>query len=402
MVTLQTAENALKSVYLGVVADQINVSASPLLAKIKRSSKDIFGKEIVKAAPFGINGGFGAGTETDALPVAGNSHYAQMRASLKNLYGKFEISDKAVRASASNVGAFVNLLADEMESLVKACSFNLSRMLYGDGEGLVATVQSVASDKTLTVDSVRNIVEGMMLTPYITGSRLGKGPMKVVSVDRVNNTIKYDTSDFTTSITANAKLYVQGSKDNELTGIEALFSGTTLYGLNKADYNWLNSFHDNAESEISDIRIQSAIDFLEENADSSINFISTSRQIRRAYQQYLNIYRKNVDIVELANGAKTISHNGIPVYADRFVEPSSMYLLNTDDFTLYELCDWKWIEDEGGRVLRQNAGYPTYSATLVKYAELICDKPFGQGKISNVKFTVEDPYKTYIPTTTGA
>ena len=49
------------------------------------------------------------------------------------------------------------------------------------------------------------------------------------------------------------------------------------------------------------IRIQSAIDFLEENADSSIDFISTSRQIRRAYQQYLNIYRKNVDIVELAN-----------------------------------------------------------------------------------------------------
>ena len=71
-----------------------------------------------------------------------------------------------------------------------------------------------------------------------------------------------------------------------------------------------------------------------------------------------------------------------------------MYLLNTDDFTLYELADWSWISDEAGRVIRQNPGFPTYSATLVKYAELICDKPFGQGKISNITATVEDPYKT--------
>lgn len=395
MVTLQTAENALKEVYLGVVANQINIASSPLLARIKRTSKDIYGKEIVKAAPFGVNGGFGAGGETDALPLAVDPNYVQFRSDLKNLYGKFEISDKAVRASASNAGAFVNLLADEMESLVKSCSFNLSRMLYGTGSGLVATVSTVGT-KELTVDSTRNVVEGMLLDVYAAeGSRVGTTPLRVVSVDRANKKFKYDG--FSEVISEGAKLYVQGSKDKELTGVEALFSGTTLYGLTKADHAFLNAHHDNADAEISDIRIQSVIDFLEENADSSINFIATSRQVRRAYQQYLNIYRKNVDIVDMGNGMKTISHNGIPVYADRFVEEGSMYLLNTDDFTLYELGDWSWISDEAGRVIRQNPGYPTYSATLVKYAELICDKPFGQGKISHIKSTVEDPYKTYIP-----
>ncbi len=397
MVTLQTAENALKSVYLGVVADQINISTSPLFAKIKRSSKDIYGKEIVKAAPFGVNGGFGAGGETGPLPVAGNKNYAQFRATLKNLYGQFEISDKAVRASASNVGAFVNLLADEMETLVKSCSFNLNRMLYGAGDGLVATVSSVdATNKVVTCDSVRNIVEGMMLDVYGTTGKTNTAPVKVVAVDRASNKFKFEG---THTIAAANKLYVQGSKDQELTGIEALFTGDTLYGLSKSDYYWLKSFQDKTEGEISDIRIQTAIDFLEENADSKINFIATSRKIRRAYQEYLNIYRKNVDIVDLGNGIKTITHNGIPVYADRFVKEGDMYLLNTDDFTLYELGDWSWIEDEAGRVIRQNAGYPTYSATLVKYGELICDKPYGQGKISNISASVNDPYKTYIPDT---
>ncbi len=399
MVTLQTAENALKEVYLGVVADQLNIATSPLYAKIKRSSKDIFGKEIVKAAPFGVNGGFSAGGETDPLPIAGNNNYAQFRSTLKNLYGKFEISDKAVRASSGNVGSFVNLLADEMETLVKSCSLNLNRMLYGNGSGLVATAKSVdATNCTVTVDSVRNLVEGMMLDVYQSGTKLSGCPLTIVSVDRANKKFTYDSA-FSTTIAANATFYIQGSKDMELTGIEALFGGSSIYGLDKSKYAWLNSYVDSASEEISDIRIQTAIDFLEENADSNVNFIATSRAVRRAYQQYLNIYRKNVDIVDMGNGFKTITHNGIPVYADKFVEDNSMYLLNTDDFTLYELADWRWIEDEAGRVLRQNAGFPTYSATLVKYADLICDKPFGQGKISNIKFTVEDPYKTYIPTT---
>ena len=132
MVTLQTAESALKNVYLGVVANQLNVNANPLLAKIKKSTKDVWGKEIRKLAPFGINGGIGAGSETDALPNASGNGYVQFVADLKNLYGKIEISDKAVRASANNVGAIVKLVADEMEGLGKASSFKLGWMLYGD------------------------------------------------------------------------------------------------------------------------------------------------------------------------------------------------------------------------------------------------------------------------------
>ena len=74
MVTLQTAENALKNVYLGVVANQLNTNANPLLARIKHSSKDVWGKEIRKLAPFGINGGVGAGSEDGALPEIGRAH----------------------------------------------------------------------------------------------------------------------------------------------------------------------------------------------------------------------------------------------------------------------------------------------------------------------------------------
>ncbi|MDE6690379.1 MAG: hypothetical protein K2K04_00255, partial [Clostridia bacterium] len=58
-----------------------------------------------------------------------------------------------------------------------------------------------------------------------------------------------------------------------------------------------------------------------------------------------------------------------------------IYFINTDDFVLNQLCDWAWLEDEGGRILKQVAGKAAYSATLVKYAELVCKKPCGQGAI---------------------
>lgn len=392
MVTLKTAESALKDVYLGVVANQLNVNANPLLAKIRHSNKDVWGKEVRKLAPFGINGGIGAGSETDALPTSSGNGYVQFVADLKNLYGKIELSDKAVRASANNIGAFVNLLNDEMEGLVKASAFNLGRMIYGDGTGLIATAVS-QSGKTVVCNKVNNLIEGMLIDVYTGENKNNTKAIKIVYVDRMNKSFTYETSENLT-ISAGDKFYVQGSKDNEISGLGKIFDDaqTSIYGVSKTEYPWLKPYVSTSETEISDILIQQAVDFLDMNVDSQINFIACSSQVRRAYQEYLGAYRRNIDIAELEGGFKTISHNGIPVVADRFVDEDTMYLLNTNDFVMHELCDWKWLEGEDGKILKQNPGFPTYSATLVKYAELICDKPCGQAKISGIKSTVNNPF----------
>lgn len=399
MVTLSSAESALKTVYLGVVANQLNINANPLLGKIKQTTKDVWGKEVRKLAPYGINGGIGAGSEEDALPKAAGNNYVQFVSELKNLYGKIELSDKAIRASENNAGAFVNLLNDEMEGLIKASSFNFGRMLYGDGSGLLATVSEFdSSTKAITCDTVKNLIEGMVIDTYASGAKVeARSGVRIKYVDRVNKKI-YVESPSATFATGD-KIYVQNSKDHEITGLGKIFSDSTeLYGLTRADYPWLAPYTKTGACEISDSLIQSAIDFLEEVTGSSVNYIACSSAVRRAYQEYLGAYRRNIDIAVLDGGYKAISYNGIPLVADRFVADDTMYLLNTDDFTLHQLCDWKWLEGEDGRVIRQNIGFPTYSATLVKYADLICDKPNGQAKISGIKSTVTNPFTTVVNT----
>lgn len=390
MIDLNSAQSALKDAYLSAVSNVLNTQTNPLFAKIKQSNNDVYGRQIIKSAPIGINGGIGAGTETGVLPVANGNNYIKLKTTLKNLYGSLEISDKAVRASASNSGAFIDLLSAEMEGLLNSSKFNLSRMLYGDGSGCVATVSSV-SDGAVKMDSVKNLIEGMVVDVYSsTGVKTSNVGLRIAYVDRTNKTVLFSTP---ATLSEGQKLYVQGSKDNEITGIGAIFAQTeSIYGLSRADNKWLTPYTSATEQEISDDMMQTAIDFLQENSGSNVDIITCGSAVRRAYLKYLACYRRNVDVIELEGGYKAISFAGVPMVVDRFVEDDTMYLLDSSKFTLHQLCDWEWIEGEGGNILRQKPGYAAYTATLVKYADLICDQPNGQAKITNIKSTVENPF----------
>lgn len=393
MIDLTTAQNALKDAYLVAACNQLNTKTNPLLSKIKQSSSDVYGKQIIKMAPVGINGGIGAGSETGELPTANENNYVQFKTTLKNLYGTIEISDKAIRASASSAGAFVDLLNAEMEGLLTASKFNLGRMLYGDGSGAVTTVSAYDSATgTITVSSVKNLIEGMVIDAYTSaGVETGNTGLRIAYVDRVNKQVTFTTTP--ESFTTGDILYVQGSKDNEITGLGAIFGDSeTLYGLNRTANKWLTPYKSTTAQEISDAMLQEAVDFLEENTGSNIDFITCGAGVKRAYQQYLACYRRNIDVTTLEGGYKAISFNGIPVVSDRFVADDTLYMLDSSKFTLHQLCDWEWIEGEGCKILRQKAGYPAYTATLVKYADLICDQPNGQALFSGIKSTVTNPF----------
>ena len=129
--------------------------------------------------------------------------------------------------------------------------------------------------------------------------------------------------------------------------------------------------------------IQKAIDDIEENSGSRVNFMICSLGVRRAILDY---YRQNniKPLTMEVNGFTAIDFNGVPIVTDRFCPEGTLYLLNTDDFKLHQLCDWQWLEGEDGKILKQIPGKPVYTATLVKYAELICARPCGQGKLDGI------------------
>ena len=43
------------------------------------------------------------------------------------------------------------------------------------------------------------------------------------------------------------------------------------------------------------------------------------------------------------------------------------------NYTCYQLCDWRWLEGEDGKIIREAVPGKKYYATLVKYAKILKD-----------------------------
>lgn len=111
MISLQTAENALKDVYLGVMQDTLNCRTDVVLSKIKQTTSDVWGKQICKYTTI-------------------NGKDFTLKEDLETLKVSFELSDKAIRASQNSAGAFVNLLNNQVENMLKDTQYRLKGSFY--------------------------------------------------------------------------------------------------------------------------------------------------------------------------------------------------------------------------------------------------------------------------------
>lgn len=380
MITIENADKALKDYYLDAVTAQLNDGISPFFTAVEKNTSNVFGKDVKVAVVRSASGSVLAGAEDADLPDPYKNRYLDITVPLKNLYGTIEISDKALRASRDSSGAFVNLVNAEMEGLISSAKQNFQRMLFGDGTGKLCKIVSKESAKIFKVDVAKEYFVGMVVDIEGAGSSATdtKG-LYITAVDTKNSTVTFAT-DVTTTV-AGDYIYPHGSKDNELTGLGAIFDGATLYGYDKTEESYFKPYSVDADGTLTEDMLTDIIDYEEEHFNSNINMIVCSYKSRKKIAALIANERRVVNSTDVSTGFGTVTVNGIPVYADKFCPDDRILFLNTDDFCLSQLCDWEWLEDEGGKILKQVNGKAAYSATLVKYAELICKKPCGQAML---------------------
>ena len=380
MISLTTADNALKNVYLDVINNQLNNELDPFYSKIEKTSNDIAGNTIKKMVTLGINGGIGAGAEDGSLPTARENNYVQLNATLKNLYGRLEITDKAVRVSQNDSGAFLNLLNAEMDNLIESSKFNLRHMLYGDGSGYVGDVIGCTRGSVVyQVNEARPFVVGMRLNGYIDMElQSNLTDVEVVDVDYTNNTITLQTSaaataDFDEDTTME---FMMSNNTNPITGLGSIMSEAgSIYGLSKAQNAFIRpTMEQYLVNDFDYIKALQCADNIKINFGGNTDLIVTGYGWRRNFQTLLKNNAINCDILSLEGGCKAISLNGIPVYATRFMSDMVAYFIDSSVFTMHQLCDWQWLSNDKGQVLHQKEGYAAHCATLVKYCELICSR----------------------------
>ncbi|MDR0855698.1 MAG: phage major capsid protein, partial [Christensenellaceae bacterium] len=326
------------------------------------------------------------------LPLSSGNNYAACTVGLKNIYGTIELSDKVIRSSANNAGGVVSVLSDEMNGLLEAAKYNFSRMLWQNGNGTIATLDTSIFTPEATcfmVADAKALSIGMIVDLYTSAGAAVASQLRITNIDLGQNLVNFTPALESSQLTglANATLTLQQSKGAEINGIPYIFGdGSDFYGMTTASVPHLlgRSFTCTTPKPFSIKRMQEIVDEIESAHGTAPNMIICSYQVRRKYLELLADTRSNIDYLNVDGGFKAVSFNGIPVIADKFCGKQQMYFLNTNDFKLAQLCDWQWLEGENGNILKQIDRKPAFMATLVKYANLICTRPFAQARLSSI------------------
>lgn len=384
MVTLTTVEKALKELYLGAIINQLNTQTDPFITRIKRTSERITGNTgIVRAAQIGINGGFGAGTETGQLPSPGENIYKKLYGTTKNLFGVISISDKSLRSIHGNdKGAFGDLVEREIDGMMETAKWHFARQVSGSSKGILAKCKASTGTK-IQVDDRRLLIEGITIDILdASGSPIAQ-KRRIKNINRATDEITIDGASVT--VGEGALITAQGSYNLELTGLGDLFdlNLTQLYGNSREENDWLNP-HVASGGEISDVLLHSTITDQEDAYNVQLDYIRAGNKAYQSYMKYLQAKTRIVNTTKLEGGAISLEFNGRNIVRDKFMVPDAMDFLDPSKFYLDQVGEWDWIKGPVGGIFVQQGNTATYNASLVKYADLTCVTPGGMARLTGI------------------
>ena len=399
---LTQVEAILKDKYQPALVNQISTCPSPFLEKIKRVP--LTNNTIKCAAPIGINGGFGFGAEGVATPVSGAQRYAEFTIDAVDMYVDIQISNKTVQLASSNVSAMLNALDQEIKGSYRSAEWNLSRALFGNGNGVLCSI--VASDSnnavstTLKVNDTSKLVEGLTVDVYTYASATASAAtltavnkaVRIISIDRdtgsivlnspsVSVTVPLTTNSVTPSGTYGF-ITVQNSYNRELCGLGAIYddSADTLYGVKKADNPWIKPIVIDAQNDISDLVIYSGVKRASDYKGTKIDLVMMGDKAFAAYQDYMRT--NNVVVVDKqrfvggAVGYKVLcGAQETVILNERFVPENEAWAVDSTTFFL-EQTPWDFMAKDGA-VFLPMAGTSVYRALLTSYGNLLCTNPGG-------------------------
>lgn len=380
---MSSASEALKRWYLPGLQYQLN-NANPVLSVLERDRESVAGDKIYMALRYGRQGGIGNRADNGILPTPNSRKTKQAFFDTKNMFARIQITDKTMKASRSNRGAFVSLLEADLEDALTDAKDNLSRQIYGDGTGKIATCTAQTTVTALVLNTTVGLYEGMLIDILDNTNTVKAGgtAREITAVNDSTNTITISGAGITTLATD--YIVISGSYNLELSGFGKIFTaGNTYLGVDRSQNPWFEASTIAVGGNIDEVKMQQASDDSERKAGGNINFYATSYGVRRAYQSLLLATKQIVNVMKLEGGWDVLSFNGKPFTADKYCPASTLFALDLSTFRMYELDDFNWIDSDGS-VLSRVANQPIWEATLAKYCEIATNKPKANVKMTGI------------------
>lgn len=397
------AENSeLFKITYGPLSDNVYNSANVMLGRV-RKSYDFTGKRKDHSVPTSFAGGVGSGK----LPKANKPKNEDPQLTAKKVYARAVIERESIKASADDKGAFVRGLRHVVRKGVESWMRNMSRILFNDGTGAVATDDGVTAavetntapndgefTLTLASDTKEANIEEQDFWHFGTDSG-DAALLEVVSYDPATNVVVLQEltiggSSLADGVVPNGTFYMQNSKDCDPMGLKGAvrdFDGTTITSLYGVPYQrrWAPGVRaDSGGAGITtDLMNEDMLEIERKSGKVPKMIVASYKQ----YKKILNLLedQKSYDVSPRAEnlrgrisfrGVEFMSSMGpIPIFTERFVEQDAIYYVNDDEIEINHRPDFGWFDDDGTVFLRL-ADEDDYEARYGGYLETFIKPPF--------------------------
>ena len=389
--TLTTFDAVLKEDYGRKLRSTINTRRI-LMSRLARTSEssDFTGRRAVVPINLRPSQSVGARAEGGTTPAPQNQTYDDLLVPMVYNYGTAKFTLPAIKATASDMGAFERVMDAEMRGLERDARNDINRQMQGDGFGAIGRVDGeISSATTLVLDSGHSVKRNMVIdvwTAKIDGSQ-NINSVTVTAVSGNNLTIA------SSSAADNAWVFREDSRGEEMMGIQGIVDSTTyvtnLHGISRSDYpEFAAQILDNSGTNrpVTLDLLQQGFLQAEQQAEADISLGLTTYNLWRKIGNLMAPDRRYTPSMSLSGGFTALDFNGKPIVADRDTPANNFYWLDESTFTRYELADWDF-DDTDCNILHKVSNEASYEALLYYYAELSCTDPANNVNIRDLSET---------------
>jgi hypothetical protein len=386
--TLETVDAILKEIYGPRIVDQLQ-NETVAIKRLEKSSDNIVetvgGKYVNFPLKVGRNHGQGYRNENEQLPAAKRQKYNEVVVKLKYGYGRVRLTGQVMTLAEKNYQSFASAMDREMEGIKDDLVKDTNRIAYGDGTGLLATVNDTSESDEIVVDDSRLLEEGMQVDVLVKANgNTVQLDTEVLAVNSETHTITFADS-FQGTDTGTIGIYRQGSFEREPNGLGNIVADGELHGLDSEDQRkWQAIIQANGGTPraLSEGLMIETADKVRQNGGKT-TLILGSLGVRRAYFNLLTQQRRYTDTKKFEGGFTGLAFNygtEIPMVEDPDAPPNIMHMLDEKEMRIHHSKDWHWAEEDGN-ILKWVTNFDAFEAVMRKYWEIGCQRRNAQAKI---------------------
>lgn len=389
---LTTVTAITKEVYGPRIVNQME-SEIVLTKRMEKSSRgvttEVGGKYVTFPLKVRRNSGIGYRNEGEQLQAAGQQGWVSVKVPLRYGYGRVRLSGQVIELVNENYQSFASTITEEMTGLKDDLKKDTNRILWGNGLGVLATVDTAVTSNTISVgtsaDAVKWLDMDMMVDICSSVGVVKAANRKITGINEAAGDFTFDGA--AQAVVVGDIVVRTGNYNKEPNGLTSLVTDSTaaLFTLSSTTEPLWSSPVDSSGGSLAESKMIAMVDRLVAKGGQP-SAIFTDLGSRRAYFNLLTTQRRYTGTKDFGGGftGLTFSYDkDIPVVVDIDAPAGKMWFLDEERFKIYQSKDWSW-EDRDNAIWKWVPDYDAVQALMKKYWEFAIERRNTSGVMTGI------------------